>query len=158
MYIVIKTIKGRQYAYEQYSWREGKRVRTKSRYLGPIGGTKRFLKSVADFVRTQGPLYRSLPNEEEELLKDVKAKDEAYTRLLERVYKDVGFRFKISPNPVPIEKPTPALAAPALAVAPAPPGKDAAAAPGATAAGAPSPDPGEKDVPADEGETGPSPE
>lgn len=35
-YIVIKTINGRQYRYEQRSWREGKRVRTQSRYLGPV--------------------------------------------------------------------------------------------------------------------------
>lgn len=36
-YVVIKTIKGRRYAYEQRSYREGKRVRTESRYLGPVG-------------------------------------------------------------------------------------------------------------------------
>lgn len=39
-YIVIKTIRGRQYRYEQRSWREGKRVRTKSRYLGPVAGER----------------------------------------------------------------------------------------------------------------------
>jgi hypothetical protein len=37
-YIVVKTVKGRQYLYEQRTWREGKRVRTESRYLGPLGG------------------------------------------------------------------------------------------------------------------------
>jgi hypothetical protein len=40
-YIVIKTIKGRRYAYEQRTWREGKRVRTESRYLGPAAGVLR---------------------------------------------------------------------------------------------------------------------
>jgi hypothetical protein len=36
-YIVIKTVKGRRYRYLQTSWREGKRVRTKSVCLGPVG-------------------------------------------------------------------------------------------------------------------------
>src|SRR4051794_29384135 len=35
-YRVIKTVKGHRYLYEQRSWREGKHVRTESRYLGPI--------------------------------------------------------------------------------------------------------------------------
>src|SRR5262249_21647010 len=38
MYVVIKTIKGRQYRYLQTSWREGSRVRTESRYIGPVDG------------------------------------------------------------------------------------------------------------------------
>jgi hypothetical protein len=39
-YRVVKTIKGRQYAYEQQTYREGGRVRTRNRYLGPVGGDK----------------------------------------------------------------------------------------------------------------------
>jgi hypothetical protein len=35
-YRVIKTIRGRRYLYEQRSWREGGRVRTQSRSLGPL--------------------------------------------------------------------------------------------------------------------------
>src|SRR5665213_3259761 len=35
-YRVIKTIRGRRYLYEQRSWREGKRVRSQSRCLGPL--------------------------------------------------------------------------------------------------------------------------
>ncbi|MEM7662785.1 MAG: hypothetical protein AAF292_11085 [Pseudomonadota bacterium] len=35
-YRVIKTINGRQYLYEQKSWREGGKVRTQSRSLGPL--------------------------------------------------------------------------------------------------------------------------
>lgn len=38
MYVVIKTIKGRRYRYLQTSFREGKRVRTKSICLGPVDG------------------------------------------------------------------------------------------------------------------------
>lgn len=34
-YVVIKTVRGRRYRYLQRSWREGKRVRTESKYLGP---------------------------------------------------------------------------------------------------------------------------
>ena len=37
-YRVIKTIKGHRYIYEQRTWREGKHVRTESRYLGPADG------------------------------------------------------------------------------------------------------------------------
>ena len=36
-YRVVKTIKGRRYLYEQRTWREGKKVKTKSRYVGPAG-------------------------------------------------------------------------------------------------------------------------
>jgi hypothetical protein len=36
-YRVIKTVKGRRYEYLQRSWREGKKVRTESRYIGPAG-------------------------------------------------------------------------------------------------------------------------
>src|SRR4051812_38582607 len=34
-YRIVKTIKGHRYIYEQRTWREGKHVRTESRYLGP---------------------------------------------------------------------------------------------------------------------------
>src|SRR5215218_5729822 len=37
-YRVVKTIKGHRYVYEQRTWREGKRVRTESRYIGPADG------------------------------------------------------------------------------------------------------------------------
>ncbi len=52
-YTVIKTIKGRRYVYEQRTWREGKRVRTESRYLGPADGGQRpkgLIRKVADIV------------------------------------------------------------------------------------------------------------
>jgi hypothetical protein len=42
MYTVIKTIRGRRYRYLQRSWREGKRVRTKSTLLGRADGTERY--------------------------------------------------------------------------------------------------------------------
>ncbi len=40
-YIVIKTVRGRRYVYEQQTWREGKKVRSESRYLGPADGGAR---------------------------------------------------------------------------------------------------------------------
>jgi hypothetical protein len=36
-YIVVKTINGHRYRYRQKTWREGKRVRTQSEYIGPAG-------------------------------------------------------------------------------------------------------------------------
>ncbi len=36
-YVVIKTINGHRYYYRQKTWREGKRVRTRSEYIGPAG-------------------------------------------------------------------------------------------------------------------------
>jgi hypothetical protein len=40
-YVVIKTVKGRQYRYVQRTWRENGRVRTENKYLGPIHGALR---------------------------------------------------------------------------------------------------------------------
>ena len=36
-YRVVKTIKGHHYVYLQQTYREGNRVRTRNRYLGPAG-------------------------------------------------------------------------------------------------------------------------
>lgn len=44
-YRVIKTIRGRRYLYEQRSWREGKRVRTQSRCLGPLDPPLRAMRN-----------------------------------------------------------------------------------------------------------------
>lgn len=58
-YTVVKTIKGRRYRYLQTSWREGRRVRTKSVCLGPLDGTgrtpsrKRGTGTLAEFLKAQ---------------------------------------------------------------------------------------------------------
>jgi|SRR3954470_1108830 len=39
-YRVVKTIKGHSYIYEQQTYREGGRVRTRNRYIGPAGGDR----------------------------------------------------------------------------------------------------------------------
>src|SRR3977135_3276445 len=67
-YIVIKTIRGRQYRYEQRSWREGKRVRTKSRYLGPVAEERPpgLIKRISSFLAAQrlSPEDRALASAE----------------------------------------------------------------------------------------------
>jgi hypothetical protein len=58
-YIVIKIIKGRRYRYLQTSWREGRRVRTRSVCLGPLAGPgrpgarKRAAGGLAGFFKAQ---------------------------------------------------------------------------------------------------------
>ena len=37
-YQVVKVIKGHRYLYRQRTWREGKKVRTESHYIGPADG------------------------------------------------------------------------------------------------------------------------
>jgi antirestriction protein ArdC len=40
-YVVVKTINGCRYRYRQKTWREGKRVRTRSEYIGPADGASK---------------------------------------------------------------------------------------------------------------------
>ena len=40
-YVVVKTINGRQYRYEQETYRECGKVRTRSTYIGPVDGGRR---------------------------------------------------------------------------------------------------------------------
>lgn len=67
-YIVIKTIKGRQYRYQQRTYREGGKVRTESIYLGPVGGTakrKGLLRRLGEFVELNFKHQRfGLPDDE----------------------------------------------------------------------------------------------
>src|SRR5215831_1140959 len=46
VYIVTKLIKGRRYRYLQRSWRQGKKVRTESKYLG-LDSDPEFLRGMA---------------------------------------------------------------------------------------------------------------
>jgi len=55
MAIVIKTIRGRQYRYQQSSSRIAGKVVTKSTYLGPVGGRVRrkgVLARIGEFITT----------------------------------------------------------------------------------------------------------
>lgn len=52
-YTVIKTIRGRRYLYEQSSWREGERVRTRSRCVGALDPPlkrRSILRSIGDLI------------------------------------------------------------------------------------------------------------
>lgn len=86
VYIVIKTIKGKQYRYLQRTYRAGGRVRTQCLCLGPVCGSGRrrtgVLGRISDFIKAQGPLFSSLPDLETELLKQQARQNE----------KDVGFQ------------------------------------------------------------------
>ncbi len=62
MYVVVKKIKGRRYLYRQRTWREGKRVRTESVYIGALdggrgspgdGGRKRKRGGILGFIEAQ---------------------------------------------------------------------------------------------------------
>ncbi len=67
MYIVIKTIKGRQYQYQQWTYREAGRVRTESIYVGPVGGGVRRRKvgrGVEGFIRANLTRRHGLPDDE----------------------------------------------------------------------------------------------
>src|SRR5690348_2858529 len=107
MYIVIKTVKknGRayQYRYEQTSYRVGKRVRTKSRYLGPVGKALSAIGGLIEANRTRGPIF-----DEEAMLKAEKDREAKHAAMLERFYAETGLR--VGPdNPVPMS-PAPAPA------------------------------------------------
>ena len=62
-YDVVKTIKKRRYLYRQRTWREGKRVRTESIYIGALDVAlaprkkKSVLQRVGEFIEAQGPLF-----------------------------------------------------------------------------------------------------
>ena len=120
-YIVIKTIGGRQYRYQQTSYRVGKKVKTKSVYLGPVAGNG------SAFV-SYSPRF-----DEEKALRDIKAADAKHAAMLERFTREVGLRVGPS-NPVLIEKEParPRAPAPVPAATPSP-----SAAPGAPDGAAP---------------------
>src|SRR5258708_3811522 len=66
-YIVIKTIKGRQYRYQQRTYRQGGKVRTETLYLGPVDGgqgRKGVLRRVNDFLKANFPPRHGLLDEE----------------------------------------------------------------------------------------------
>lgn len=56
MYVVVKTIKGKQYRYLQRSYRASGKVRTESIYLGPAGygrTKKGIIGTIGEFVKAQ---------------------------------------------------------------------------------------------------------
>ena len=57
VYKVKKRIKGRLYLYEQRSWREGGKVKTFSRYLGPVGAGEGNTREAARPAHCEGYHY-----------------------------------------------------------------------------------------------------
>lgn len=90
-YIVIKTIKGRQYCYQQRTYRHGGKVRTETIYIGPVdGGTRRkgMLRRTSAFVEANKTRRYGLPDEEtmlreynERVERDRQARAKALTEL-----------------------------------------------------------------------------
>jgi|SRR5665213_3335727 len=107
-YIVVRTVKNRQYRYLQRSYREGKKVKTFSEYLGPVGAIlrapRRLTRAIGGLIeanRTIGPII-----DEEAMLRDVKAKDAARGRMIERFEHETGLKMPAR-NPVPIDRAVP---------------------------------------------------
>jgi hypothetical protein len=91
-YLVIKTIAGRRYRYLQTSYRVGKKVKTKSVYLGPASG--------AASIRIHDPKF-----DVEKELQRQKAERAKEQQALALFTREVGL--KVGPaNPIPIEKAT----------------------------------------------------
>lgn len=66
-YIVVKTIKGREYRYQQRSYRLGSKVRTETVYLGPVDGVTRSkgaLRRVNEVVVPDRPRRYGLPDDD----------------------------------------------------------------------------------------------
>jgi len=103
-YIVVKTIKGRQYRYLQRSWREGGKVRTESKCLGPLSPL-RLVRKAAALIKAQGPLVNSLPDMETEFLKQQEREqlqDAKFQARLQDLHDRYGLRMAQESPPIPI--------------------------------------------------------
>src|SRR3954454_11085146 len=56
-YRVVKTIKGHSYIYEQQTYREGGRVRTRNRYIGPIADSASGSSGAGTHLGSAGAAY-----------------------------------------------------------------------------------------------------
>ena len=98
MYIVIKTIKGRQYQYQQRTYREAGRVRTESIYIGPVGGGIRRQKAkrhTESFIRANLTRRHGLPDDETMLKQyneKVAREQDARDKALATLYAQLGLK------------------------------------------------------------------
>lgn len=105
LYRVTKTIKGRHYIYEQRTWREGKRVRTESRYIGPADGgpqRRRLARKITDFIKANMTPRQPIIDEEQILKKyNERAAREQQTRgkMLGELHDKYGLRVADTPRP-----------------------------------------------------------
>ena len=105
----VRTIKGKRYLYKEERWREGKRVRSKSSYLGPVGAALNALGGfIAVNLKREGYSY-SLSDADlarhNELVAAREAEQQAFLDELHEAY-----GLKVGPSdPVPVEKGAPAV-------------------------------------------------
>lgn len=102
-YIVIKTIKGRQYRYQQRSYRQGGKVRTETIYLGPVdGGSRRkgVLRRIGDLIEANRTRRHGLPDEET-MLRQYNEKIERGRRARDQALHELHslYGLKMSANP-----------------------------------------------------------
>ena len=118
-YRVIKTIKGRRYIYEQRTWREGRRVRTECRYIGPADGAprrRRLARRIADFIKANMTPRQAIVDEEK-MLKEynerVAREQQAREQKLGELHYKYGLRLADTPRPVVAIPQTQAVTVPA---------------------------------------------
>lgn len=111
MFTRVRTIKGRRYLYAEWRWREGGKVRSRSKLI-------RALDAVAGSLRGE-PSY-GVPSDDSPLWEQSRqndAKREAEREAaLAKLHADYGLKLG-SPTPIPQEK-TPAAAATGVSVTP----------------------------------------
>lgn len=96
-YRVVKTVRYRRYIYEQRTWREGKRVRTQSHYIGPVGGEvrrRRLGQKIAGFIKANMEADREVITEEmlQQYNARVEAQEQARLAKLDGLYAKYGLR------------------------------------------------------------------
>jgi hypothetical protein len=109
--VVIKTIKGRQYRYLQRSYRDGRRVRTESIYVGPVDGGRRkgLLRRVGELIEANRaePGTRLMNQMIDESQKQAAAREAAAKHSEDAFYArmhDLYGMTKPGANPAPVEK------------------------------------------------------
>ena len=98
MFTRIRTINGRRYLYEETRWREGGKVCSRSKSLGPVDGM--------GIIRRQFPKAHGIDWDaaERQQLAHMKADDERRAEVLKELHAAFGLTLGPS-NPVPIDKP-----------------------------------------------------
>jgi hypothetical protein len=117
-YRVVKTVKGRRYIYEQRTWREGTRVRTESRYIGPADGwqkRRRLARKITGFIKANMTPRQPIIDEEQ-ILKDYNERaarvQQGREALLGELHDKYGLRVADTPRPAVAIPQTAAVAAP----------------------------------------------
>ncbi len=107
-YTVIKTVKGRRYLYKQRTWREGKRVRTESVYVGPLDAhspkkrkRKGVLRAIAGLIAANRT-PKALVVDEQELLRYQEAREKERQAKLKALHAAYGLKMPAA-NPIPVE-------------------------------------------------------